>query len=128
MNENIAEQVLGVLDKYKKDYSQSGVMDNLNSWEASKSPLINMLRKHPNWNEDALAVIFEITHSREIERHVVNSNSHSVLQLGSDLNMAYEDSVNFQYSLNAATNTCTKQLYDESTVANNLGYPVGTGN
>ncbi len=39
------------------DYSERGILCNLEEWEANKMPLINLLRNHPNWNEEAKAVI-----------------------------------------------------------------------
>ena len=81
MNEIIINQVCGVLDKYGKNYSEVGVLANLRSWENNKGWLVELLRRHPNWNEEALAVIHEVTHSREIDRSTVNYHKHELAQL-----------------------------------------------
>ena len=39
------------------DYSEHGILCNIYAWEINKMPLIELLRKHPNWNEEAKAVI-----------------------------------------------------------------------
>jgi putative MATE family efflux protein len=44
-------------------------------WKNNKTPLAERLLKHPNWNEDALAVIFKATQSREIDRHTFTHSS-----------------------------------------------------
>lgn len=71
MNDNIIYQVRGVFDRYYKDYSNDGVMANINAWSSHKICLINLFRNHPNWNEDELAVILPVNENREIiERNV----------------------------------------------------------
>lgn len=39
------------------DYTEFGIRCNINDWAKNKMPLIELLRKHPNWNEEAKAVI-----------------------------------------------------------------------
>lgn len=46
-----AKSVLGV-------YTEKGVRANVEAWMRNKSNLMNLLRKHPNWNEEAKAVVF----------------------------------------------------------------------
>jgi hypothetical protein len=72
MDEKIIESVCTVLEKYDKDYNKDGVWANLREWKYNKNPLIELLSRHPNWNSDALAVVFEVTESRDIIGYEVN--------------------------------------------------------
>lgn len=117
MNEKVISQVFAVLDKYDKSYEKGGVLANLNAWEWNKGPLVNLLRKHPNWNEDALAVTFEVTQSREIDRYLVNEYNSSVFLLSSNLGLSDEDSFNLRRALDTAVGSYAKLLPDEQVVS-----------
>lgn len=39
------------------NYTREGIKANIEAWMTNKQPLFNLLRKHPNWNEEAKAVI-----------------------------------------------------------------------
>ena len=73
MNEKIMSQMSGVFEKYRKNYSSHGVGANLSSWSRNKGWLVDLLRKHPNWDEDSLAVVYEVNQSREIDEWAINS-------------------------------------------------------
>ena len=47
-------------DKFIKD----GIRKNVEEWLGKKTPLFKLLRKHPNWNEEAKAVIYHQTEHR----------------------------------------------------------------
>jgi hypothetical protein len=70
-----------VMYKYQKHFSERGVRANINRWLERKAPLITLLRRHPNWDETALAVVFEITESREIDRQVVERKKQRLIQM-----------------------------------------------
>lgn len=91
MNEKMMCQVYSVLDKYDKSYSNSGVLANLECWQNNKGWLVELLRHHPNWNEEALAVIFEVTHSREIDKYTINSYKYELSQLIYNLDLLEDD-------------------------------------
>lgn len=110
MNEKIMCQVCGVLDKYDKNYSDNGVLANLKCWQSNKGWLVDLLRRHPNWNEEALAVIFEVTHSREIDRSTVNYYKYELGQLINDLDLPEDDRKQFGWSLEAVAFTYSKTL------------------
>ena len=55
--ERIKNAFYEVMYKYQKSFSEEGVMENLNQWAEAKSDLINLLRLHPDWNEEAKAVV-----------------------------------------------------------------------
>lgn len=113
MNERILLQVTDVLYKYNKNYSKNGVLANLDVWESSKGPLVDLLRKHPDWNEDALAVVFEVTQSREIDRYAVNTYNSGLHQLVGDLELSGEDADRLHNALNTAVGAYAKLLPDE---------------
>ena len=37
---------------------------NLNQWTENKTPLVELLSKHPQWDEDALAIIVRENENR----------------------------------------------------------------
>lgn len=69
--EEIKNAFYEVMYKYQKSFSEEGVMENLREWAEAKSELMNLLRLHPDWNEEAKAVVIEFKEGRGIERDVV---------------------------------------------------------
>lgn len=67
-SEFYTNEVCSVFDDYgiEGDYTRSAVTKNVYKWLNEKSILINMLRKHPNWNEQAKAVILKTTEYRNL--------------------------------------------------------------
>lgn len=47
--------------------SELGVAKNINEWSKNKTPLLELLRKHPMWREDELAIVTTITEKRELD-------------------------------------------------------------
>ena len=74
INNKLLEEITEVLDKYNKRYSEVGIRKNLEDWKYRKGWLIKLLRNHPFWNEDALAVIFDVNEDRGIEEDVVDQS------------------------------------------------------
>ncbi len=112
MDENILHQVCGVLDKYGKNYSEAGVLANLKSWVSNKGWLVELLRRHPNWSEEALAVIHEVTHSREIDRSTVNYHKYELMQLMDALDLSNDDRIKLHGALDTITGAYSKMLPD----------------
>lgn len=110
MDEKINREVCAVLDKYEKSYTNGGVVANLEAWRNNKGWLVELLRRHPNWNEDALAVVFEVTHSRRIDRSTVNFHKDELGRLINALDMPDDDRHKFIRSLDAVALTCSKTL------------------
>ena len=110
MNEKINEQICAVLDKYEKSYETRGVLANLKSWQNNKGWLIELLRRHPNWNEDSMAVVFEVTHTREIDKSIVNLYKYELNQLINDLELSEDDRNQSTGSLNVVALTYSKTL------------------
>lgn len=117
MNEKLNEQVYAVLDKYDKSFTTGGVLANLKSWQNNKGWLVELLRCHPNWNEEALAVIFEVTHSREINKSIVNSCKYELVQLINDFDLPEDDRNQFIQSLDAVAFSYSKTLPGADTAA-----------
>lgn len=88
MNEEIKRQVYNVLEKYNKHYNKTSVNENLLSWQLNKGWLVDLLRCHPNWNEEALAAVFEVAHSREIDKSTVNLHKYELGKLITELDIA----------------------------------------
>jgi hypothetical protein len=73
-----------VMYKYQKSFSEEGVMENLVQWAEAKSELMNLLRLHPDWNEDAKAVVIEFKEGRGIERDVVDEITFMMMEIAID--------------------------------------------
>lgn len=117
MNKKIMEQVYNVLNKYDKSFTTDGVLANLECWQSNKGWLVELLRRHPNWNEEALAVIFEVTHSREIDKYTVNCYKSELAQLINDLDLPEDDKNQFNWSLEAVACTYSKTMPGADIVA-----------
>lgn len=48
------------------DYTNEGIAANVDVWLSNKSALFNLLRKHPNWDEDAKAIILRNKEYRQV--------------------------------------------------------------
>lgn len=130
MNEKINEQVCAVLNKYDKSFTTDGVLANLECWQNNKGWLVELLRRHPNWNEEALAVIFEITHSREIDRSTVSSYKYELFQIINNLDLSEDDRNKFIQSLEAVACTYSKTMPEADIVAlvkQQSGVPCSVG-
>ena len=57
-----------VMYQYRLPFGQEGVTENLNVWREHKAPLMELLRRHPNWNDQEPAVVFDFSESRGIDR------------------------------------------------------------
>lgn len=92
-----------VMYKYEKHFSAQGVKANLDAWRQNKGALITLLRNHPNWNERELAIVFDLSEGREIDRDVVEESKFGLTELANELTMTQEQRENFEAALNAAT-------------------------
>ncbi len=60
------------------DYTEYGIKRNIQEWLYNKAPLFDLLRKHPNWNEEAKAIIipaFEEIRESNIENKLDKINA-----------------------------------------------------
>ena len=56
--EELKQAFYEVMYKYHKAFGEVGVMANLNAWAQNKAFLLELLRRHPAWNEEAKAIVF----------------------------------------------------------------------
>lgn len=66
--EELKKAFYEVMYKYEKSFGETGVMTNLNLWAQEKAGLLELLRRHPNWDEDAKAIVFSFDEGRGIQR------------------------------------------------------------
>ena len=99
--EELKKAFYEVMYKYEKSFSEEGVLANLNAWLNAKTPLIELLRRHPNWNEEAKAVVLEFKEGRGIERDVVDEIAFNLLTLADEV-IPVENRNAFYTAFNAA--------------------------
>ena len=103
MIETLIDSFYDVMYKYRKHFSEHGVRANLERWLEMKTPLISILRNHPNWNETELAVVFDVVESRDINPEEVNTNRAALIQLAHSNISNESDFQNFYDAICAAT-------------------------
>ena len=72
MKGSLLDQMCSILDRHEIVYEKQGVEQNLNCYVNNKMPLLDLLRKHPNWDEDSLAVIFDAGDIRRSSKSEIN--------------------------------------------------------
>lgn len=93
-----------VMYKYKIPFTKKGVESNLETWRKNKADLVDMLRRHPNWNEEELAVVFQVTESRtEVDHMKVDEAKFAMMELTQHISMTAEERENFEAAFEAAT-------------------------
>lgn len=74
-----------VMHKYKKSFSETGVTTILKDWASAKAALATMLRLHPDWDEEAKAIVFRFSEGRKIEHDVVDEAAFSMSEIASEI-------------------------------------------
>ena len=105
MMDELKQQFYEVMHKYQKPFSEEGVTANLTQWYEQKQGLLQLLRRHPLWNEKELAIVFRVEERREIDRATVDETRAAILELGR--RACRDDTVyeNFETALRASTQT-----------------------
>ena len=80
--DELKQQFYEVMHKYQKPFSEEGVTANLTQWNEPKQGLLQLLRRHPLWNEKELAIVFRVEERREIDRITVDETRAAILELG----------------------------------------------
>ena len=103
MMDELKQQFYEVMHKYQKPFSEEGVTANLTQWYEQKQGLLQLLRRHPLWNEKELAIVFRVEERREIDRATVDETRAAILELGR--RACTDDTVyeNFETALRAST-------------------------
>lgn len=101
--DELKQQFYEVMHKYQKPFSEEDVTANLTQWNEQKQGLLQLLRRHPLWNEKELAIVFRVEERREIDRITVDETRAAILELGR--RACTDDTVyeNFETALRAAT-------------------------
>ena len=73
--DELKQQFYEVMHKYQKPFSEEGVTANLTQWSEQKQGLLQLLRRHPIWNEKELAIVFRVEERREIDRITVDERA-----------------------------------------------------
>lgn len=99
----LTEAFYDVMYSYRIPFSPAGVEANLAQWREAKRPLLELLRRHPNWNERELAVVFDLAESRELDRNTVDENKFEMILLAQEAGLSPKQIRDFEAALNAAT-------------------------
>ena len=67
---NITNEMCDWLNEHEVGYTRSAVEKIKNEWEKNKADLLEKFRKHPNWDEENLAIVFR---ESEYKRALNNS-------------------------------------------------------
>lgn len=102
MMDTLTAAFCDVMHKYQKAFSMDGVRANLAAWQTAKSGLLSLLRRHPDWNEQELAIIFRFSEGRDIDHDVVDECRFEMLDLAGEAEMTEAQRVDFTVALNAA--------------------------
>ena len=90
--EELKKAFYEVMYKYEKSFGETGVMTNLNLWAQEKAGLLELLRRHPNWDEDAKAIVFSFDEGRGIQRDVVDEIAFTMEDLAAEqINRGVDD-------------------------------------
>lgn len=100
--EELKKEFYEVMYKYQKCFSETGVMANLNAWAQNKAPLLELLRRHPLWNEEAKAIVFTFDEGRGIDHDIVDEFTFALEDIASEQIRDEERLTSFQTALRAA--------------------------
>ena len=97
-----------IMYKYEKSFSEEGVMTNLTAWQTAKADLLSLLRRHPDWNEDEQAIIFDCNQALSIHPDMVDETAFTLLDIASEM-LSGEQLEDFRTALHAAVSgySCT---------------------
>ena len=117
-----------VMYKYQKSFSEEGVMENLRSWASGKAELLALLRRHPDWNEDAKAVVIPFKEGRGIDRDVVDETAFNLLGIAEE-QIAAENINAFRVAISVAVGEYSQTLSEDAlaTIRENAQIKCATG-
>lgn len=103
MNDELQQAFYSVMYKYKLPFTEQGVRANLEQWQTAKAGLLELLRRHPNWREEELAIVFDISEQREIDHDRVDEAKFELALLAEEMQMPQDKRDCFTRALDAAT-------------------------
>lgn len=127
--EELKQAFYEVMYKYEKSFGEVGVMANLNAWARNKASLLELLRHHPQWDEDAKAIVFTFDEGRGIEHDVVDEVAFTMEDLAAQQINEEERLSDFQISLRAAVSEYSSTLSEQTLeiIRNRGGIKCATG-
>ena len=82
----IGTQIMDVLSYYDHEYVSDIVRDEIvPAWYEAKKPLLEVFSKHPNWNDEAVGVVFNTKYERPVNYYDARSAFMDVQLLGAKL-------------------------------------------
>lgn len=84
--DKITEEVMNVLEMHDHEPSRSEIESDVKYWASQKASLIDLLRKHPQWSEEHLAVLWDYDTEREIDALAFNDSIGRLSMVTSILN------------------------------------------
>ena len=112
--EELKKAFYEVMYKYEKAFGETGVMTNLNLWAQEKAGLLELLRRHPNWDEDAKAIVFSFDEGRGIQRDVVDEIAFTMEDLAAEQSNEEQRLEDFRIALRAAVNEYSSTLSEQT--------------
>lgn len=112
--EKLKKAFYEVMYKYEKSFGETGVMTNLNLWAQEKAGLLELLRRHPNWDEDAKAIVFSFDEGRGIQRDVVDEIAFTMEDLAAEQINEEQRLEDFRIALRAAVNEYSSTLSEQT--------------
>lgn len=88
---------------YGLSFAPAGIDANLAQWRMAKAPLLELLRRHPDWNEEEKAIVFDFSEGRGIDRNCVDESKFELMLLAQEIGLPPEDMADFMTALDAAT-------------------------
>lgn len=82
----IANEVMDVLEMHDHKPSRREIESDVKYWASQKASLIDLLRKHPQWSEEHLAVLWDYDTEREIDAQAFNNSIDKLMLVTSILN------------------------------------------
>lgn len=101
--DHITEAFYNVMYQYRLAFTPDGVQANLDLWRQQKTPLLELLRRHPNWREQELAVVFDLSEQRQLDQACVDETKFEMLTLAQEAGLTGERLEEFRDALDAAT-------------------------
>lgn len=77
MIDSITATAISYLSGLGISCSERGVKKNIEEWYKNKMPLLELLRKHPMWRENELAIVTTITEKENLTQAILTISTSS---------------------------------------------------
>jgi len=110
--QKICAAVCKVLHDADIEFTQGAVKSNLKLWSANKKGLLELFRKHPNWDEEKLAIILTIDDNRLVDDTNIWQCKTGLINLICDMPGGYDKNADFANCINALHTCFVKNIGD----------------